>query len=145
MRREANLATARMFRHNHIEAHQLLVFPFARIKTDDIVARQLPYCEAVRREAGPVARTRGEHADGVGVWERSGAGTGTGTSGEGEGCSELHSHVGRRRVSTDSQQCSLAQGGSILKGKGHHSRESAEFTEVSAQIPLLPCKHETEN
>ena len=63
-----------MFRHNHIEAHQLLVFLFARIKTDDIVARQLPYCEAVQREAGPVVRLRGDHTDGVAVWEHAGLG-----------------------------------------------------------------------
>ena len=63
-----------MFRHNHIEAHQLLVFPFARIKTDNIVARQLPYCEAVQREAGPVMHLRGDHTDGVAVWEHAGLG-----------------------------------------------------------------------
>ena len=52
--------------------------------------------------------------------------------GEGEGRSDLDSHVGRRRVSTDSRRRveSLAQGSPSLKGKGHRSRESAEFTEV---------------
>ena len=55
----------------------------------------------------------------------------------GEGRSDLDSHVGRRRVSTDSRRRvdSLAQGSAMgspsLKGKGHRSRESAEFTEVS--------------
>ena len=59
----------------------------------------------------------------------------------GEGRSELDSHVGRRRVSTDSRRRvdSLAQGSTMgspsLKGKGHRSRESAEFTEVSVSSP----------
>jgi hypothetical protein len=54
----------------------------------------------------------------------------------------LDSHVGRRRVSTDSRRRvdSLAQGSAMgspsLKGKGHRSRESAEFTEVSGRVPL---------
>ncbi len=62
----------------------------------------------------------------------------------GEGRSDLDSHVGRRRVSTDSRRRveSLAQGSASgspsLKGKGHRSRESAEFTEVSRRIPLSP-------
>jgi hypothetical protein len=67
-----------------------------------------------------------------------GAAAGTG----GEGRSDLDSHVGRRRVSTDSRRRvdSLAQGSAVgspsLKGKGHRSRESAEFTEVSVRGPL---------
>jgi hypothetical protein len=66
-----------------------------------------------------------------------GAAAGTGTGGEGR--SDLDSHVGRRRVSTDSRRRvdSLAQGSAMgspsLKGKGHRSRESAEFTEVSVR------------
>ena len=61
-----------------------------------------------------------------------GGGGGGGVAGEGEGRSDLDSHVGRRRVSTDSRRRveSLAQGSPSLKGKGHRSRESAEFTEV---------------
>jgi hypothetical protein len=48
----------------------------------------------------------------------------------------LDSHVGRRRVSTDSRRRveSLVQsttGSPSVKGKGHRGRESAEFTEVS--------------
>jgi hypothetical protein len=64
---------------------------------------------------------------------------GAGGAGDGDGRSDLDSHVGRRRVSTDSRRRveSLVQGGGAsgtpsLKGKGHRSRESAEFTEVSA-------------
>ena len=57
-------------RYVHVEAHQLLVLSFARVQTDDNVARQLLDREAVRREAGPVARARREHADGVGVGQR---------------------------------------------------------------------------
>jgi hypothetical protein len=58
----------------------------------------------------------------------------------------LDSHVGRRRVSTDSRRRveSLVQGQGpsgtpSLKGKGHRSRESAEFTEVSAVSNQIPC------
>ena len=65
-----------------------------------------------------------------------------GDGGGGEGRSDLDSHVGRRRVSTESRRRveSLAQGSAIgspsLKGKGHRSRESAEFTEVSVPLTL---------
>lgn len=65
-----------------------------------------------------------------------GAAGGTG----GEGRSDLDSHVGRRRVSTESRRRveSLSQGSAMgspnLKGKGHRSRESAEFTEVKCPI-----------
>jgi hypothetical protein len=60
----------------------------------------------------------------------------------GEGRSELDSHVGRRRVSTESRRRvdSLAQGSAMgspsVKGKGHRKRESAELTEVSVPVPL---------
>ena len=47
------------------------------------------------------------------------------TGGEGERRSELDSHVGRQRVSMDSQE------NSSFKGRGRCSRESADFTEVS--------------
>jgi hypothetical protein len=55
----------------HVEAHQLLVFSFARIQTDDNIARKPLDREAVQREAGPVSRARREDADAVGVRERS--------------------------------------------------------------------------
>ena len=57
-------------------------------------------------------------------------------NGDGDGRSDLDSHVGRRRVSTDNSRRrvdSLVQGASgspSVKSKGHRSRESAEFTEV---------------
>ncbi|KAI0252108.1 hypothetical protein BJV78DRAFT_1204796 [Lactifluus subvellereus] len=63
---------------------------------------------------------------------------------EGDGRSEVDSHAGRRRVSTESRRRveSLAQvAGGSMKGKGHRSRESAEFTEVphsSLQSPPMP-------
>ncbi len=70
--------------------------------------------------------------------------------GDGDGRSDLDSHIGRRRVSTDSRRRveSLVQGTSgtpSLKGKGHRSRESAEFTEVSAvSTRFLPlCERKT--
>lgn len=56
----------------HVKAHQLLVFPLARIQTDDDIARKPLDREAVRRETRPVPRTRREDADAVGVGERSG-------------------------------------------------------------------------
>jgi hypothetical protein len=53
----------------------------------------------------------------------------------------LDSHAGRRRVSTDSRRRvdSLAQGTTTggspsVKGKGHRSRESADFTEVNKSL-----------
>lgn len=92
-----------------------------------------------------------EHVKNVGEAGRGGGGgsanaaggddgAAAGTGGEGRG--DLDSHVGRRRVSTDSRRRvdSLAQGSAMgspsLKGKGHRSRESAEFTEVSGRVPL---------
>jgi len=74
-----------------------------------------------------------------------GAGAGTG----GEGRNDLDSHVGRRRVSTDSRRRveSLAQGSAMgsssLKGKGHRSRESAELTEVSVRLLSFPSSNMT--
>ena len=56
----------------HIKAHQLLVFSFALIQTDNDVAGKLLDRKAVRGEAGPVSRTRREDANAVGVRERSG-------------------------------------------------------------------------
>jgi hypothetical protein len=52
---------------------------------------------------------------------------------EGGGQSEVDSHAGRRKVSTESRRRvdSLAQVAGSVKGKGHRSRESAEFTEAS--------------
>ena len=60
----------------------------------------------------------------------------TGGGGDGDGRSELGSHVGRRRVSTDSRRrvdslVQSATGSPSVKSKGHRGRESAEFTEVS--------------
>lgn len=63
--------------------------------------------------------------------------TGGDNGAAGEGRSDLDSHVGRRRVSTESRRRvdSLAQGSAMgspsVKGKGHRKRESAELTEVS--------------
>lgn len=80
----------------------------------------------------------GGGASGNAAGADDGAAGGTG----GEGRSELDSHVGRRRVSTESRRRvdSLAQGSNMgspsLKGKGHRSRESAEFTEVSVRVAL---------
>lgn len=66
---------------------------------------------------------------------------GTTGGGDGDGRSDLDSHVGRRRVSTDSRRrveslVQSATGSPSVKGKGHRSRESAEFTEVSAARTL---------
>ena len=47
------------------------------------------------------------------------------TGGEGERRSELDNHVGRRRISVDSQESPN------LKGKGRCNGESADFTKVS--------------
>jgi hypothetical protein len=47
------------------------------------------------------------------------------TGREGGRRSELDSHVGRQRVSMDSQE------NPSFQGKGHCSRESADFTEVN--------------
>lgn len=87
-----------------------------------------------------VAKKAGDGSGGANVaGGDDGAAGGTG----GEGRSDLDSHVGRRRVSTDSRRRveSLSQGSAMgspnLKGKGHRSRESAEFTEVSVRFPLL--------
>ena len=74
----------------------------------------------------------------ISVWREHVAKTGSerdrGREGEGDGRSEVDSHAGRRRVSTESRRRveSFAQvpGGSV-KGKGHRSKESAEFTEAS--------------
>jgi len=82
-----------------------------------------------------------KNANGHGVAATGGAGTGTGTGGDGgggdaggdgDGRGDLDSHVGRRRVSTDSRRRveSLVQGSTSAKSKGHRSRESADFTEV---------------
>jgi len=89
-----------------------------------------------------VAKDANGHAPAV----TGGAGTGTGTGGgggggggdaggDGDGRSDLDSHVGRRRVSTDSRRRveSLVQGSTSAKSKGHRSRESADFTEVSVR------------
>ena len=60
----------------------------------------------------------------------------------GAGRSDLDSHVGRRKVSTESRRRvdSLVQGSAMgspsLKAKGHRSRESAEFTEVGVRVAL---------
>jgi hypothetical protein len=56
----------------HVKAHQLLVFSFAWIQTDNGIARKPLDRKAVRRVAGPVSRARREDADAVGVRERSG-------------------------------------------------------------------------
>jgi hypothetical protein len=80
----------------------------------------------------------------ISVWrenvaKRGGEGGGGGGGGdrEGEGRSEVNSHAGRRRVSTETsvrrRVDSVAQVAGSVKGKGHRSRESAEFTEASAQ------------
>ena len=83
-----------------------------------------------------------------GITTTGGGGGGGGGGGDGDGRSELDSHVGRRRVSTDSRRRveSLVQsttGSPSVKGKGHRNRESAEFTEVGvgpgARIVSLPC------
>jgi len=80
----------------------------------------------------------GASANAAGGDDGAAAAAGTG----GEGRSDLDSHIGRRRVSAGSRRRveSLAQESAIgspsLKGKGHRSRESAEFTEVSVRIPL---------
>ena len=58
--------------HVHIKAHQLLIFSFALIQTDNNVAGKLLDRIAVRGEAGPVSRTRRKDANAVGVRERSG-------------------------------------------------------------------------
>jgi len=68
--------------------------------------------------------------------EENGTTAGGGGGGDGDGRSDLDSHVGRRRVSTDSRRrveslVQSATGSPSVKGKGHRSRESAEFTEVS--------------
>lgn len=89
-----------------------------------------------------------EHVKKIGEAGRGGGGGSANPTGgddgaaAGEGHSDLDSHVGRRRVSTDSRRRvdSLAQGSAMgspsLKGKGHRSRESAEFTEVSVRDPF---------
>jgi len=94
-----------------------------------------------------VAKKSGEAGRGGGGGNANAAGGDDGAVGGtgAEGRSDLESHVGRRRVSTDSRRRvdSLAQGsvGSVmgspsLKGKGHRRRESAEFTEVSTRSHL---------
>ena len=79
-----------------------------------------------------------------------GGGGGGGGGGDGDGRSDLDSHVGRRRVSTDSRRRveSLVQsttGSPSMKGKGHRGRESAEFTEVSGpgSSPILRFRRNT--
>lgn len=99
-----------------------------------------------------------EHVKKVGEAGRGGGGGANAAGGDdgvagtgGEGRSDLDSHVGRRRVSTDSRRRvdSLAQGSAMgspsVKGKGHRSRESAEFTEVSRSIlqSALPARSAT--
>jgi len=71
-----------------------------------------------------------------------GGGGGGGGGGDGDGRNDLDSHVGRRRVSTDSRRRveSLVQsttGSPSVKGKSHRSRESAEFTEVGGPDSLF--------
>lgn len=91
-----------------------------------------------------VLKKNGEAGRGAGGASANTAGgdDGAGTGAGGEGRSELDSHVGRRRVSTESRRRvdSLAQGSAMgnpsVKGKGHRKRESAEFTEVSVRVPL---------
>jgi hypothetical protein len=72
----------------------------------------------------------------ISVW-RENVAKGGGGDREGEGRSEVDSHVGRRRVSTETsvrrRVDSVAQVAGSVKGKGHRSRESADFTEASAQ------------
>ena len=85
---------------------------------------------------GEAGRSGGANGNAAGADDGAAGGAG------GEGRSELDSHVGRRRVSTDSRRRvdSLAQGSAMgspsVKGKGHRSRESAEFTEVSVRVAL---------
>ena len=83
------------------------------------------------------------HADENGT---TGGGGGGGGGGDGDGRSDLDSHVGRRRVSTDSRRrveslVPSTTGSPSVKGKGHRGRESAEFTEVSGpgSSPILPA------
>ncbi|KAH9969803.1 hypothetical protein BC827DRAFT_1262988 [Russula dissimulans] len=81
------------------------------------------------------AATAGAGGDG------GGGGGGGGDAGEdGDGRGDLDSHLGHRRVSTDSRRRveSLVQGSASVKSKGHRSRESADFTEVS-RSPLQPA------
>ncbi|KAH9975621.1 hypothetical protein BJV74DRAFT_888784 [Russula compacta] len=101
-----------------------------------------------------VAKNANEAGGSGGAGAGAGAGTNAanasaangdgGGNGDGEGRSDLDSHVGRRRVSTDNSRRrvdSLVQGASgspSVKSKGHRSRESAEFTEVS-RSPLQPA------
>jgi hypothetical protein len=89
--------------------------------------------ESVAKNSGETGRGGRGAGAGASADDGAAAGTGAGTGGgEGEGRSDLDSHVGRRRVSADSRRRvdSLAQGSPSLKGKGHRSRESADFTEV---------------
>jgi hypothetical protein len=96
--------------------------------------------EHVAKNAGEAGRGGG---GGVGSANAAGGDAAAAAGTGGEGRSDLDSHVGRRRVSTDSRRRvdSLVQGSAMgrspsLKGKGHRSRESAEFTEVSVRVPL---------
>ena len=97
---------------------------------------------SVWREHVAKNETGGRGGRGAGASGGDDGAAGASATGEGEGRSELDSHVGRRRVSTDSRRRvdSLAQGGSSVKGKGHRTRESAEFTEVSVQILSLQTR-----
>ena len=94
--------------------------------------------EHVAKKADEAGRGGGGGSANTAAGGDDGAAAGTGG---GEGRSDLDGHIGRRRVSTDSRRRveSLAQGSAMspsLKGKGHRSRESAEFTEVSVRVPL---------
>jgi hypothetical protein len=94
--------------------------------------------EHVAKRASEPGRGGGGSSANAAGGDGGAAGDGTG----GDGRSDLDSHhVGRRRVSTNSRRRveSLAQGSAMgspsLKGKGHRSRESAEFTDVRDRIP----------